>query len=263
MNFGDVIKFRNGLIENGKIVARENPDELNKDQLIALSARIFEEINEIDTKMFGFSKHNTGTQRPKSISKEEQAILYSQFIDWYDLVKTPNTHMYEYVLRNYPLSEYQKVLCVGDGENCHLGRKLAMKGYEVISIDPVARKEFSGVGMSEDGKGILTVVKDRFFDSSEGLINWADLVVGVKVPLCVPHLINLRKPTVFSISGNPEIYHMKFKGVPVVSAEQYRGLIRACSGIRTFIPADIEGDTNRDDCMMFIRDGRQKERLHE
>lgn len=263
MNLGIVMKWRNDLIENGKRVARENPDELDKDQLIALSARIFEEINAIDTQIFGFPRHDTGTQRPKSISKEEEKILYNEFIDWYDLIKTPNTHMYEYVLRNYPRSEYQKVLCVGDGENCHLGRKLAMQGYEVISIDPLARKEFSGVGMSQDGKGVLTVVKDKFFDSSKGLIDWADLVVGVKVPLCVPYLINLPKPTVFSISANPEIYHMRFRGVPIVSAEQYRNLIKACPGIRTFMPPLTEGVTEIDDWMMFIRDGKQKERLHE
>lgn len=258
MNFKDMMEFRRALAEKGKQVCIENPDDLDKDQLTALTAKIFQDLNEIDSDL-GFPYHETGVKRPNSISKEDQMELYTNFLEWYDIVKTPTTHLYEYVLRNYPISKISKVLCVGDGENCHLGRKLAMKGYEVISIDPVARREFSGVGMSEDGKGVLTVVKDKFFSTSKGLIDWADLVVGAKVPLCVPHLINLPKPTAFSISANPEIYHMNFRGVSITCAEQYRELIKRCPGIRTFTPKpDIAGQ-DMSDCMIFIRDGRQRE----
>ena len=48
-----------------------------------------------------------------------------------------------YIQENYPVEEYRQILCVGDGQCSHLGRKLADKGYNVVSVDPLARKEFS------------------------------------------------------------------------------------------------------------------------
>lgn len=262
------LKFRNALIENGKRVCVENPDNLDKDQLMALAAKISQEINDLNRMLSLEPMENIQSSQtvseeeiesPKTVSKEEQKELYLNFLEWYDIVKTPTNHLYEYVLKNYPVSKFRKILCVGDGENCYLGRKLAMKGYEVISIDPVAKKEFAGVGMSEDGKGALAVVKDKFFKTSKGLINWADAIVGAKVPLCVPDLVSLPKPTAFSISANPEIYRMTFKGVSITCAEQYREMIKRCPGIRTFTPKpDITGQ-DMSDCMIFAHDGRQRE----
>lgn len=251
------LEFRKQLIEKGKQVNFENPDNLDTNQLIALTEKIFSVINEIDVAL-GYPEHPTGLTKPRSVSKKEQSELFHNFLDWYEIVSTPNQYLYQYVIKHYPKSKYSQILCVGDGENCYLGRKLAMKGYKVISIDPIARREFSEEGMSEDGEGMLCVVKDKFSKDSKGLIDWANLVVGVKVPMCVPDLVNLPKPTAFSISANPEIYNMSFKGTKITSAQQFKRLIERCTGIRVFTPEPAFDGHEMHSCEIFIHDGRQR-----
>lgn len=255
-------EFRRNLIEKGKQVTKENPDRLSADQLTALTEKILREINGISREL-GYPTQKIEIRKPESISEDEQEDLFYEFIDWYDIVHTPNIYLYEYVLKHYPKSKYSQIVCVGDGQNCHLGRKLAMKGYKVISVDPLARKEFSSTERTEDGEGMLRVIKGKFFASSKDLVDWAHLVIGAKVPECVPDLVNLPKPTVFSISADPEIYHMKFKGIPVTSAKKYRKLIKKCPGIRTFTPPPTVKNEDMSNCMIFIHDGIQRERIHE
>lgn len=255
-------EFRRNLIEKGKEVTKENPDRLSGEQLTALTEKILREINAISREL-GYPTKQIGIRKPENISEDEQEELFYEFIDLYDLVKTQNTYLYEYVLKHYPKSKYSNVVCVGDGKNCHLGRKLAMKGYKVISVDPLARKEFADTDMSEYGDGSLSVIKGKFFSSSKELIDWAHLIIGAKVPECVPHLVNLPKPTAFSISADPEIYHMKFKGIPITSAKRYRKLIKKCPGIRTFTPPPTVKNEDMSNCTIFIHDGIQKERIYD
>lgn len=261
MEFKDELKmtleFRKQLIEKGKQANFENPDKLDRNQLIALTEKLFSVINEIDIAL-GYPARPIGVTRPRSVSKKEQLELFHNFLDWYEIVPTHNQYIYQYVIKHYPISKYPQILCVGDGENCYLGRKLAMKGYKVISIDPLARREFSEQGMSEDGEGMLCVVKDKFSLSSKGLIDWANLVVGAKVPECVPDLVNLPKPTAFSISANPEIYNMSFKEIRITSAQQFKSLIERCSGIRVFTPEPAFDGHEMHSCEIFIHDGRQR-----
>ena len=255
-------EFRQNLIEKGKDVVKENPDRLSAEQLIALSEKILREINGIGYEL-GYPLQQIEIKKPKNISEYEQEELFYQFMDWYDIGGTPNRHLYEYVLKHYPKSKYHNIVCVGDGENCHLGRKLAMKGYNVISIDPVARKEFETQEISEQEPGMLRIIKAKFFSSSKDLIDWANLIIGAKVPECVPELVNLPKPSVFSISSDPEIYHMKFKGVSITSAKKYRKLIKKCPGITTFTPTSTVKSEDMSNCMIFIHDGKQREKCHE
>lgn len=252
-----IMKYRDNLVNYGRRVCTENPDRLNDEQLKALTARIFSELNNIDMAM-GYEYHDTGVTCPQSISKEEQKGLFVDFIDWYDVIPTLSNSVYQYVLKKYPAEKYPKVLCVGDGKKCHLGRKLAMKGYDVVSVDPVAQKQFTG---KQNGKGKLYVVNAEFFDTSKDMIDWASVVVGTKVPLCAEDLVKIPKPTVFNISNNVEIYNMRFKGVPIKSSAQLQDEIKKCSGVKCLkhIGTRIEDE---DECVIFVRDVKEKSDAH-
>ena len=217
----NAIKYRNKLVEYGKKFNFENPDRLNQDELKAVTAEIFRQIDEIDMGL-GYPHHETNIKLPHNITKERQSELFVDFVDWYQVMSTQNHAILEYVLQKYPKEKFQRILCVGDGEKCHLGRKLAMNGYQVVSVDPYADTNFSWKRKSNNSKGRFRAVKAEFFDNSEDMINWAHVIVGNKVPPIVESLVKVSKPTVFTISNNPECYKMNFYGIPITSKEQFK-----------------------------------------
>ena len=226
-------RYRANLLEYGKRVSVENPDKLNNDEMTALLEKIFSELNRLDMS-FGYLYHDTGIRGPKSITKDRQEELFGEFVDWYQVIDTPSSLVYRYVVGNYNPQKYPRILCVGDGENCHLGRKLAMAGYNVVSVDPLAKKQFA-TNRSNDSnktKGSLRIVTAKFLENSEDMVNWANVIVGSKVPLCAEALVGQNKPAIFNISGNVEIYNMKFKGKTISSSEQLMEEIRKCPGVK-------------------------------
>lgn len=249
----EIQKYRLNLINYGKIYAFENPDRLSEKEMTAVMAKIFDELNKID-QQFGQSYHETGTRLPEGISEIRQTQLFHEFIDWYQVINTPNQAIIKYVLKKYPVKECSRILCVGDGENSHLGRKLAMSGYQVVSVDPEARTEFTWP--RNDKKGKFRAVRASFYDNSEDMINWAHLIVGNKIPPIVEDILKTDKPAVFSISGNPEIYRIRFRGVPITSEKQFMGEIRKCRGVKA-IRSSISNGIN-EPYVFFEKEGRQK-----
>lgn len=255
----ELVKYREKLIQYGKVVAEENPDHLEADELQALIYRIFDELNKIDMGL-GYPYHDVGMKIPDTVTPERTEELFIGFIDWYNIIKTPTSRIYNYVVENYSLERYPKILCVGDGENSHLGRKLAMKGYNVVSVDPEASKVFSGrvkngVQKSAGTYGKFHVVKGGFYNNSEDMIDWANLVVGSKVPQCAEDLVSIGKPAVFNISTNAEIYNMRFKGVPITSSKTLVQELSKCSGV------SVKRDRNEilnDDDLIFVCNGRER-----
>lgn len=250
------IKYRNNLALYGKQMAFDNPDRLPKDKLVAVTERIFSEINKIDMAM-GYEYHETGVRLPATVSIEEQNELFVDFIDWYQVIETPSAQVLDYVLQNYPVQKYPRILCVGDGQHSHLGRKLAMNGYTAVSVDPVARKEFSSRNViGNNGRvGKFKAIQAGFYKDSEDMINWANVIVGAKVPICAEDLVQLNKPTVFNISGNPEMYNMSFNGISIKSEEQLRKEISKCKGVEVH-----ERRMNDKPSFLFVRDERNQER---
>jgi hypothetical protein len=86
------------------------------------------------------------------------------------------------------------------------------------------------------------------------MINWANIVVGSKVPMLAEYLVNLNKPAVFNISGNAEIHKITFKGVPIKSSKQLKEAIEKCEGVKC-----IKGKTNftEETNIIFVHDGRE------
>lgn len=255
--FEVIIKLRRDLIEKGKQVAYENPDRLSEEELRALTDRIFQELNSIDMSL-GHPYHDTGTKGTHKVSRGRVQELWIDFIDWYDIMRTPSNVLLNYIRKNYPTDKYKNILCVGDGQCSHLGRKLAAIGYNVVSVDPVARREFSQK-RDEKTKGKLHVVQGQFLKSSENMIEWADLIVGAKVPQCAEELIGLRKETVFNISANAEIYGMTFRGVPITSSQVLIDEIRKCKGVSTVRCKRYAGV--EDDSLIFVSRQREREGL--
>ena len=159
-----------------------------------------------------------GMDKPESVSDVRAKELFVDFLDWYGIIPTPANKVYGEVIKNYPASKYKRILCVGDGKCSHLGRKLAEKGYEVVSVDPEARKEFSG--KAKNGTGKLYVVRGQFLSNSEDMQDWADLIVGSKITEFVEEVVDAKKPAVFTISDNAEIYNMRYKGKPIRSSKE-------------------------------------------
>lgn len=248
--------YQRKLIQYGKKVISENPDKLSIIEIDNLSYEIMNRINDIDSN-FGYETHEI-EKPPILISKERRMSLFIDFLDWYDIVETPSYDVYKYVLDNYLPNRCTRILCVGDGENSHLGRKLAMKGYQVVCIDPVARKEFSSNRNKNNQErkvnGNLHVVQGEFFDISTDMINWADLIVGSKIPCCAESLIGLNKPAVFNISENAEVHNMRFKGKKINSSKQLKLEIMKCKGVK--VERRIEEHTNRER-LLFICNERE------
>ena len=237
----EVFKYRTGLIENGKKVTIENPDNLSIDELQALTAKIFEELDKLDMSM-GYPHHDTGVRRPASIYDLREQEIWIDFLDWYNVVPTQSNIILGYVRKNYPKSKYPKVLCIGDGEHCHLGRKLAALGYTVVVVDTVSKKEFT-IPKQENG-GMLRVVQGEFHETSEDMMDWANLIVGAKVPQCAEILTKTKKPTIFNISGNAEIYHMRFNGKEIHSSEELEKEIEKLKNVKKIMHTDSFGRKN-------------------
>lgn len=253
----EVIRYREKLLECGKLFSFENPDNLSSDEILAVVDRVFNEINKIDMSC-GFPYHDTGIRLPKSISKDRQEELFIDFIDWYQVIETPSGQVYQYVLKHYPRNKFPRILCVGDGEKCHLGRKLAMQGYDVVSVDPLADKKFSGrinngVQKSETNQGKFHVIKGTFHKTSEDMINWANVIVGAKVPLCAEELIGLKKPAVFNISANANIYNMRFKGKKIEDSKDLSREIKKCEGVTV---EKIQNGYKKEGSELYICDPR-------
>lgn len=254
--FAKIQEYRSKLLTCGRSVIFENPDKLNEQQMMALEERIFRELNEIDMSL-GYEYYDTGMRIPAGISKEQQDELYMDFLDWYQVLPTPSGKIYDYVVKNYSTDRYPRIICVGDGKNCHLGRKLAMKGYNVVSVDPQAQKRKSYGKLGGLG-GKLHIVKGQFLRESSDMIDWADLIVGSKIPQCAEELIGLSKPAVFNISNNAEIYKMRFKGKFIKSSEELTNQIAKCKGVSVKKIDDDLGESN-----IFVCEGIQHEQEKE
>jgi len=252
-----MMKMRQDLIEKGKEMAYENPDRLSEPELRALTDRIFQKLNEIDMAL-GHPYHDTGTSGTYGIDEDRIDELWVDFIDWYNIMPTPSNILLDYIKRSYPVEKYKNILCVGDGQCSHLGRKLAASGYNAVSVDPVARREFSQK-RDKKTKGKLHVVQGQFLKSFDNMIDWADLIVGAKVPQCAEELIGLRKETVFNISANAEIYGMTFRGVPITSSQVLIDQIRKCEGVITKRCKRYAGVEH--DSLIFVSKQREKESL--
>lgn len=101
----------------------------------------------------------------------------------------------------------------------------------------------------------MHVVNGKFFDTSEDMIEWADIIVGVKVPLCAEDLTKVAKPTIFSISINPEIYNMRFNGVPITSVELLEHEIEKIPRVKRVNFQGFLGEESH----IYVCDERQRE----
>ena len=111
---------------------------MSTNELVALSIKILKEVENIDRKL-GYPPHQIDTPAiAKTVSNSRLEELYVDFLDWYNIIPGPGKSVYDHVLKKYPKEKYNRILCVGDGIKSHLGRKLAMKGYNVVSVDPEA-----------------------------------------------------------------------------------------------------------------------------
>ena len=249
----EIVRFRTEVIEKGREVLYTNPDRLSDDEFQALIYTIFEKINELDMSS-GYVYHDTGVRCPEGISRARCEQLFVDFLDWYRIIETPSNIVYDEVTQNFPASKYKRVLCVGDGMCSHLGRKLAEAGYEVVSVDPDARKEFSG--KAKNGKGKLHVSKAQFFRNSEDMQDWADLICGSKITEFVEEVVGAKKPAVFTISDNAEIYQMRFKGRPIYSSSDLDEELRKIKGVTA---RKIEDEFEDDRISIYVYTPVQRE----
>lgn len=243
LTMSEVYKYRSRLIESGKRVNFENPDNLSLDELQALTARIFKELNDLDMSL-NFPPHDTGLRRPESVDKFRENEIFIDFLDWYNVIATPSNVILGYLKSKYPKNKYPRVVCVGDGEKCHLGRKLAGLGYTVVVVDPVSKKDFT-MSKKEDG-GMLRIVKGKFNEKSEDMINWSNVIVGAKVPECAESLASIKnRPTVFSISSNAEVHNMSFRGKPIRSSAELEREIEKMPRVKKIEHTDSFGMKSR------------------
>lgn len=249
----EIVRFRTEVIEKGREVLYTNPDRLSDDEFQALIYTIFEKINELDMSS-GCEYHDTGVKCPEGISRARCEQLFVDFLDWYRIIETPSNIVYDEVTKNFPASKYKRILCVGDGMCSHLGRKLAEAGYEVVSVDPDARKEFSG--KAKNGKGKLHVTKAQFFRNSEDMQDWADLICGSKITEFVEEVVGAKKPAVFTISDNAEIYQMRFKGRPIYSSSDLDEELRKIKGVTA---RKIEDEFEDDRISIYVYTPVQRE----
>ncbi len=249
----EIVRFRTEVIEKGREVLYTNPDRLSDDEFQALIYTIFEKINELDMSS-GCEYHDTGVKCPEGISRARCEQLFVDFLDWYRIIETPSNIVYDEVTKNFPASKYKRILCVGDGMCSHLGRKLAEAGYEVVSVDPDARKEFSG--KAKNGKGKLHVTKAQFFRNSEDMQDWADLICGSKITEFVEEVVRAKKPAVFTISDNAEIYQMRFKGRPICSSSDLDEELRKIKGVTA---RKIEDEFEDDRISIYVYTPVQRE----
>jgi len=254
----EIVKYREKLIQYGKVIAEENPDHLNADELQALVYRIFDELKKLNVRL-GHSYHDVGMSMPESVTKERAEELFINFIDNYNIIYTPTNRIYNYIVENYSLERYPKILCVESSENLHLGRKLEKKGYNVVSVNPEVSKIFpekiqNVVQQNASAYEKFHIAKEGN-NKSEDIIEWANLVVGNKATKCAENLISIGKPAVFNISKNAEIYNIKFKGVPITSSKVLAYELSKCSGVS--VKRDNMEGLNEED-LIFVCNGRER-----
>jgi hypothetical protein len=234
--------YRQKLIDHGKKVSIENPDKLNDKALKTLSQIILDDLDELDRSL-GFEPHKVKIVDDKDEDEDIKNYLFREFVDWYRIIDTPSNIIYDYVIKNYPVDDNPNVLCVGDGLNCHLGRKLAMEGYEVISIDPVARTDFDGM----IGKGYFEAFHRKFSKDNKDykkMVNWASIIVGSKVPMLVNELVGIEKPTIFNISTNAEVHNIIYNGIKITSSEVLDRELSKTPGVERIELKGKYGDEN-------------------
>lgn len=81
------------------------------------------------------------------------------------------------------------------------------------------------------------------------------MIVGVKVPLCAEDLTKVAKPTIFSISNNPEIYNMRFNGIPITSVKSLENEIEKIPKVKRVNFQNYLGKESH----IYICDERQRE----
>ena len=201
----DYFDFNKYLLTEAANYRNNNPDYLTAEELNSFSSKIFEVIMALN--------------RGKRLDDFKSDELLNNFFDWNEIRDTPSNRVLKVVLEKYPLEKYKNILCVGDGEKCHLGRKLAKHGYNVFIMDPIAKVP--------DGE------RYRVFSGFEGYYtynhpfnNEADLIVGAKVPQIAEHIIRSGKKSIFTLSANPEIHQFNFAGIFIESMEQLESLIK-------------------------------------
>lgn len=255
-------KIREGLMQNGKRVGYENPDRLSEPELRALTDRIFIKLNELNG-FLGYQTGNMGNMGTYGVRPDRIDELWVDFMDWYEIAPTSSVILLDYIKRNYPVEKFRNILCVGDGKCSHVGRKLAALGYNAVSVDPLARREFA-IKKQSNKPGRLHVVQGQFLRTSTNMIEWADLIVGAKVPQCAEELIGLKKETVFNISDNAEIHNISFRGVPITSSQVLVDEIRKCPGVITKRCNKYQGLTETDPgILLFIsKECEREDREH-
>lgn len=194
----------------------------------------------------------------KDITEYGDVFLRS-FVDWYEFGTTYNNKLRDTVCKYYPVETYKKILCVGDGKKCHLARKLAMEGYKVVCVDPNSDKEFTCYEVKgKDNKiGSLYVTNASFFGESEDMKDWADVIVGSKIPMMVQDILESGKPSVFTVSSNAQIHKIRFNGILINSGAQLQKLIETSYKVQT-IPINEEIDDDGYKHIIYISDSRIK-----
>ncbi len=235
----ELLKYKENLLQYGKKLAEENPDHLASDELQALVYRIFKELNKIDTAL-GHPYTESNIESPNSVSQERIEELYINFINDNNIVVTPNNRIYNYVTQNYSPEKYPKILlCVKEGENSYLGQRFANKGYKVVSVNPLESKVF------EERK-----------QKSEDVLEWANLVIGSKLPQCAENFVQMGKPAIFNISNNSKDYNVHFKGLSITSPHGLFREITKCSGVSV---RRERYDVFDEDDLLFICNGRERD----
>lgn len=217
-----ILDYRNKLEKYKKIVVEENPDRLNETEMDALQEKIKEQILHIDY-VLGYPVNNIMLKYPTPLSEE----LFREFIDYYQIKQTSSGLIYDYVTSHFNPQRFKNILCVGDGENCHLGRKLAELGYNVICVDPVANGKYSNKN--------LQVINACFGEKTvtSYMVDWADLIIGSKVPMIAEYIISqYEKPGIINISTNAEIHNIVFDGERIHSSRQLAHLISQHSNVQ-------------------------------
>lgn len=215
-------KYREILLKRLKEYRRDNPDRLTEEEFCGLEMEAFEHLAPIEIMM---GVKDRFIPKRANVSKNLRKSLMMDFLDWYEILGMYSHTVLEQVKRYFPVEQYHRILCVGDGEKCHLGRKLAKLGYDVISMDPLAKYRIENVDDLRNNGGSFKISTD-FFSHEHPIISSSDLIVGSKVPSVCEEMLLSGKPTVFTISANPEIYDMEFSGVSITSHDQLVALIQ-------------------------------------
>ena len=235
----------------------KNPDKLSSKELELLMLSLVYTLGETLGKsqierIIGQEEATRLREEYSSLSPQDRLhaeILESDFVDYYQIFPTPSQAVYEKVIKYFPREQFKRVLCVGDGRRCHLGRKLASDGYEVVCMDPLSSRVV-GESFDHNNGGKLKIVSD-YFNSRCQLLPYVDVVVGSKIPDIAADVVNSGKPYVFTTSLNPGVNsRIVIHGVTVTSYQQMDALLRGAPGIRVEKQFDNPRNLN-----IYIRGG--------